>query len=71
MQVAEDNNIKSIAIRSIGSEIGVLPANEVAEVMVGEVSGFLNKSDNIESVKFILLDSRTHDAFSEAVSKIS
>jgi O-acetyl-ADP-ribose deacetylase (regulator of RNase III) len=71
MQVAEDNNIKSISIPSIGSEIGVLPANEVAEVMVGEVSGFLNKSDNIESVKFILLDSRTHDAFSEAVSKIS
>jgi O-acetyl-ADP-ribose deacetylase (regulator of RNase III) len=71
MQIAEKNDFKSISIPAIGAEIGVLQADEVADVMVSEVSDFLSKSNTIENVRFIMLDSRTNDAFSEAVGKIS
>lgn len=71
LQIAEKNGIKTISFPAIGAEIGVLPADEVADLMISEVSDYLSKSNTIENVRFILMDPRTYDAFSEAIGKIS
>lgn len=70
LKLAEKEYLKTLAFPAIGAEIGALPADDVAFVMVSEVFDFLGNSTIINEVRFIMLDSRTTDAFNEALNKI-
>ena len=70
LKIAENENFKTISFPAIGAEVGVLPAEEVADVMVNVINEFLNESESAEKERFILLDERTNTAFNDILAQI-
>ncbi|MCD6385426.1 macro domain-containing protein [Candidatus Sumerlaeota bacterium] len=70
LRLAEENNIKTIAFPAIGTGVGKFPIEECAEIMLQEVSSFLEKSSVIQKVFFVLYGNYAYNTFKKVYDKI-
>ena len=56
MQVAIENNVKTIAFPNISTGVYGFPKKEAAEIAISEISGFLAYHKTIEKVIFCVFD---------------
>lgn len=61
LQLAVDNNCKSIAFPCISTGVYGYPVNEAAKIAVNTVSDFISKNDIIEKVIFVCFDSDNYE----------
>ncbi len=71
LQIAEKNRIRSIAFPSISTGVYGYPVRKAAEVAVRTVSMYVHKNpDKMDKILFVLFDSRTKEAYDEALKDI-
>jgi O-acetyl-ADP-ribose deacetylase (regulator of RNase III) len=63
LEVAEQNDIKSIAFPCISTGIYRFPMDKAAEIAIREVNRFLEKSTKIEQVIFCTLDEENYKIY--------
>jgi len=69
LQVAEKFKVKTLAFPAIGTGVGGYPVDRCAEVMVGQVTEYLqSNSSKIEKVYFILFDEQTFNVFKNYIN---
>ena len=62
MQLAVDNDCKSVAFPCISTGVYGYPPEEAAKVAVAAVKSFLSKSDDLEKVLFVCFDDENYKA---------
>lgn len=65
LQLAVDNDCKTIAFPNISTGIYRFPKELAAKISVGTVSGFLSTSNKIDRVIFVCFDSENFDLLKE------
>ncbi len=63
LELAEKNGISSLAFPALGTGVGGFPIKECAEIMIGEGIKFLQRSDHLEKVLFVLFDEVAAETF--------
>ncbi|MDB5132490.1 MAG: ymdB [Mucilaginibacter sp.] len=63
LQLAVDNDCKTIAFPNISTGIYRFPKKEAAEIAVSTVTGFLKENDKIEKVIFVCFDDENYDLY--------
>ncbi len=63
MEMAAENEVKTIAFPSISTGAYHFPLKRAAEIAVREVKNFLNKNDEIEKVIFVAFDDETFNTY--------
>lgn len=72
LQLATDNDVKTIAFPSISTGVYGYPLHLAAPVALGTVWAFLEKQDSpLEAVVFVLFDDTTFDAYQQALQLLS
>lgn len=71
LQLAADNNIKTIAFPSISTGAYRFPVKRAAKIAVREISDFLEENNSIEKVLIVCFNKDTMDAYTEALSEIN
>jgi len=66
LQLAVDNNIKSIAFPSISTGVYRFPVERAAEIAVNEIFNFINSTDVIETVYMVCYDENTFKVYKKA-----
>ncbi len=67
LKLAESHKISSIAFPAIGTGVGGFPTEACAGIMVSEAASFLQKSQYVRKVTFVLFDEPTANAFQVAL----
>lgn len=70
LQLAVENNIKTIAFPSISTGAYRFPVKRAAQIAVDEIKAFLKNNESIEKVFMVCFDKKTMEAYSEALSEI-
>lgn len=70
LQLAVENNIKTIAFPSISTGAYRFPVKRAAQIAVDEIKAFLKNDESIEKVFMVCFDKKTMEAYSEALSEI-
>ena len=71
LQLARQNNLKSIAFPSISTGAYGYPVREAARVAIRTTAAFLREEDStLEDVRFVLFDSGTFEAYARAVEEL-
>lgn len=70
LQLAESNEVNSIAFPALGTGVGGFPMTEAAKIMVGESSSFLRKSKNLKSITFVLFGSEAYESFVAEIRRL-
>lgn len=65
LKLAELRGIQSISFPAIGTGVGGFSIFQCANVMLLEAIDFLQKSQNLKLVRFVLFDEQGYDAFNE------
>jgi O-acetyl-ADP-ribose deacetylase (regulator of RNase III) len=68
--LAEEKKLATLAFPAIGCGVGGLSAHLCARAMLGEVVEFLQESESLEKVIFVLFDEGTYRIFQERLSEI-
>lgn len=63
LNVAVDNDVKTIAFPSISTGVYSFPVERTSKIAVREVRDFLEKNSSIEKVIFVCFDDRTYDVY--------
>jgi len=63
LELAEKNGISSLAFPALGTGVGGFPIKECAEIMIGEGIEFLQTSQHLEKVLFVLFDEVAAETF--------
>ena len=69
LQLAVDNDIKSIAFPAISCGAYRYPIDKACAIAISEVSSFLNESEKIENVVFVCFDKKLERQLSNALTK--
>ena len=64
------SGMESIAFPSISTGAYGYPVEQAAEVALAAVVAFLSGDSPVEEVRFVLFDSRTHDAYAKALDSL-
>jgi O-acetyl-ADP-ribose deacetylase (regulator of RNase III) len=64
LQLAVDNDCKTIAFPNISTGVYRFPKKEAAEITVRTVMGFLKENDKIEKVIFVCFDNENYNLYS-------
>lgn len=68
LQLAVENNIRTIAFPSISTGVYSFPADKAAKIAVATVREFLEENpDKIDLVKWVLFDEKTYNAYSSQI----
>lgn len=67
LQLAVDNNCKTIAFPNISTGIYHFPKKEAAQIAVETISGFLSKTDKIEKVIFVCFDAENYELYERLI----
>ncbi|HWZ15720.1 MAG TPA: O-acetyl-ADP-ribose deacetylase [Mucilaginibacter sp.] len=67
LQLAADNDCKTIAFPNISTGVYRFPKKEAAEIAVSTVSDFLKLNDKIEKVIFVCFDDENYDLYDRLV----
>lgn len=70
LKLATANHIKSIAFPAISAGAYGYPLRDAADIALRTTCDYLKEHDDIELVRFVLLDRATYDAFAEALETI-
>ncbi|MBN1256398.1 MAG: O-acetyl-ADP-ribose deacetylase [Planctomycetes bacterium] len=70
LEVALENGLASIAFPSVSTGVYGYPLEEAAGVALSTVSDFLLEHEGLELVRFVLYDSRTYQAYSDALAEL-
>lgn len=71
MKLALQNKIRTIAFPSISTGIYSYPLEEAAEIAIKTVNDFyLEHQNEFDCIRFVLFDSRTKQAYDNAINKI-
>jgi len=68
--LAEEKKLTSLAFPAIGCGVGGLSAHLCARAMLAEAVEFLQESESLEKVVFVLFDDGTYRIFQERLAKI-
>lgn len=71
MEVASENQLKSVAFPSISTGAYGYPLDEAAPIALGTVRDFLKEHPEIELVRFVLFDQKTLGVYKEVLTKLS
>ncbi len=63
LRLAAERKLKSIAFPAIGTGVSGFPLDECAQIMLAETVDHLKAESSLESVYFVLFDSRARDVF--------
>ena len=69
LNIAEENNITSLAFPAFGTGVGGFPMKACAHIMVTAVRGFEKQSEKIERVVFCMFDSLGYRLFTEKLNE--
>ena len=70
LEVAVENQIKTIAFPSISTGVYRYPVDEAAQIALQTVKTFLESNSSIILVRFVLFDERTYQAYAAAMETI-
>lgn len=70
LKLAVENGLKSVSFPSISTGIYGYPVDKGAKVAIETTKEFLQQDENLEEVDFVLFDSRTFDAYRQALEEI-
>ena len=70
LQLAVDNDIKSIAFPAISCGAYRYPIDKACAIAISEVSNFLNENEKIENVVFVCFDKKLERQLSNALTKV-
>ncbi len=70
LNLALENNIKSISFPSISTGVYRFSVEQAAEIAVNEILNFLYEHDQIEQVNMVCYDDITYKAYKKAYEKI-
>ena len=70
LEVASEHGIKSVAFPSISTGAYGYPVKEAAPIALKTVAEYLKDHPEIELVRFVLYDQKTHQAYEEALRKL-
>jgi O-acetyl-ADP-ribose deacetylase len=65
LRLAEENNIKSIALPAISTGVYHFPLEQATEIAIREAKKFLEKNKSIEKVIFVCFDENTYRIYKE------
>jgi O-acetyl-ADP-ribose deacetylase (regulator of RNase III) len=71
LQLAAENNIKSIAFPNISTGIYHFPKDKAAEIAIRTVKDFLSYDKTIEKVIFVCFDEENYDIYQKLLSEQS
>ncbi len=70
LQLADSRKLRSIAFPALGTGVGGFPLREAAEIMVGEAASFLQSSQSLSRVTFVLFDEEAYTSFAKEVDRV-
>ena len=70
LEVAVANSLKSVSFPSISTGVYGYPVELASKVALQTVIDFLDKDNSLADIVFVLFDSRTHEAYSEALNAL-
>jgi O-acetyl-ADP-ribose deacetylase (regulator of RNase III) len=70
LRLAEERGLKSIAFPAVGTGVSGFPAEECAEIMLGEAIEHLKQNSTLEKVRFVLFDAATTEVFARTWQKL-
>lgn len=71
LEVAADNQIRSIAFPSISTGVYGYPVDEAAEIAVKTVKEYLKANQNrFDLIEWVLLDDRTYESYEKALNGV-
>jgi O-acetyl-ADP-ribose deacetylase (regulator of RNase III) len=69
LQLATENNVKSIAFPNISTGIYHFPKENAAEIAIRAVKDFLSSNKNIEKVIFVCFDEENYDIYQKLLGQ--
>lgn len=66
LQLAVDNNIKTISFPSISTGVYRFPVEQASEIAVKEILEFLNANEEIETVQLVCYDENTYKVYKKS-----
>jgi O-acetyl-ADP-ribose deacetylase (regulator of RNase III) len=63
LRLAAERNLKSIAFPAVGTGVSGFPMDECAQIMLAEALQHLQSETSIETIHFVLFDTRSRDIF--------
>jgi O-acetyl-ADP-ribose deacetylase len=63
LRIAAEHKLKSIAFPAVGTGVSGFPLDECAQIMLSETIEHLQGETSLESVYFVLFDTRARDVF--------
>mgnify|MGYP001061539795 CR=1 FL=1 len=70
LKAAVENGLKTVSFPSISTGVYGYPVDKAARVALGAVAEFLHKDESLQEVIFILFDSRTLEAYEQALKEL-
>jgi O-acetyl-ADP-ribose deacetylase (regulator of RNase III) len=70
LEIASENNIRSVAFPAISTGIYGYPLEEAAPIAIATVSGFLLQSEQAMQARFVLFNDVAYHAFTDALEHL-
>jgi O-acetyl-ADP-ribose deacetylase len=71
LQVAVDNNLKTVSFPSISTGAYSYPPRQAAQTALETVMNFLKDNDSLTEVTFVLFDDKTYYTYAQAMESIA
>ena len=70
LRLAAEHNLRTIAFPAIGTGVSGFPMDECAQIMLGEAAQHLKGETSVETIYFVLFDSRARESFQRTWEKL-
>src|SRR5271154_1911067 len=70
LRLAAERKLKSIAFPAVGTGVSGFPMDECAQIMLAEAAQHLKGETSLETIYFVLFDSRARDTFQRIWDKL-
>ncbi len=70
LKAAVENGLKTVSFPSISTGVYGYPVDKAARVALNAVAEFLHKDESLQEVVFVLFDSRTLEAYEQALKEL-
>jgi O-acetyl-ADP-ribose deacetylase (regulator of RNase III) len=70
LKLAADNGARTVAFPSISTGVYAYPLDEAARIALSEVIKFLKSGSSLSTVRFVLFDDNTYDAYESALDQV-
>jgi O-acetyl-ADP-ribose deacetylase len=68
---AQEKGLKTIAFPAVGTGVAGFPADQCAQIMLGEVLAFVKSPTSLEHIHFVLFDNAALKVFQDTYQKLS